>query len=382
MTAEPPKAKAPRAAEDERRILKRDPDPHLFRPLAMRSVTARNRIMLSPMCQYSATEGAANAWHMQHLGARAAGGAGIVCTEATHVEARGRITPHCLGLWNDAQRDALAPIAAFIASQGAVPAIQLAHAGRKGSVTRPWEGTKPLAREAGGWSVIGPSPLRFSETFPVPKAMDADDIAAVIAAFRAAARRAREAGFKLAEMHGAHGYLFHQFLSPLSNKRTDGYGGTLASRARLLMECLDAVRAEWPADLPLGVRLSCTDWVPGGWDVAEAVELVRLLKARGDVDFVDCSSGGNDPAQQIPLYPGYQVGFAERVRRETGIVTAAVGLIHSPDMAEEILASGRADLVVLGRTLLGDPVWPLRAAKALKAQGVKWPVQYERADIF
>ncbi len=373
---------APKAGEDERRILKRDPDPHLFRPLALRSVTARNRIMLSPMCQYSATDGAPNFWHMQHLGARAAGGAGIVCTEATHVEPRGRITPHCLGLWNDAQRDALAPIAAFIASQGAVPAIQLGHAGRKASVTRPWEGTKSLAPESGGWSVIGASALRFSEIFPVPKAMDAEDIAAVIAAFRGAARRAREAGFKLLEMHGAHGYLFHQFLSPLSNRRSDRYGGVLENRARLLMETLDAVRAEWPMELPLAVRLSCTDWVPGGWDVAEAVELVRQLKARGDVDFVDCSSGGNDPRQQIPIYPGYQVGISERVRRETGMATGAVGLIHSPDMAEEILASGRADLVVLGRTLLADPVWPLRAAKALKAANVKWPVQYERADIF
>lgn len=373
---------APPPGEDARRILRRDPNPHLFRPLALRSVAAKNRIMLSPMCQYSAPDGAANVWHVQHLGARAAGGAGIVCTEATHVEPRGRITPHCLGLWNDAQRDALAPIAAFVAAQGAVPAIQLAHAGRKGSVTRPWEGTKPLAPAAGGWAPIGPSALRYSDTFPVPKAMDAGDIAAVVAAFRAAARRAHEAGFKLVEIHAAHGYLFHQFFSPLSNRRTDAYGGPLENRVRLLMEALDAVRAEWPAALPLAVRISCTDWVPGGWDVVEAVALVRMLKARGDVDFVDCSSGGNDPAQQIPLYPGYQVGFAERVRRETGMPTAAVGLIHSPDMAEEIVAAGRADIVVLGRALLADPQWPLRAAKALKAQGVKWPVQYERADIF
>lgn len=367
--------------EDARRVLRRDPNPHLFRPLDLRSVTAKNRIMLSPMCQYSATDGVPNFWHMQHLGARAAGGAGIVCTEVTHVEARGRITPHCLGLWNDAQRDAFAPIAAFITSQGAVPAIQLGHAGRKASVARPWDGNKPIPPEAGGWQAIGPSALAYG-TFPAPKPMSADDIAAVLGAFRASARRAREAGFKLIEVHGAHGYLLHEFLSPLSNARTDRYGGPLENRARLLMETLDAIRAEWPADLPLALRLSCTDWVPGGWTPDDAVALARLVAARGDVDFIDCSSGGNDPAQKIPVHPGYQVGFAERIRREAPIATAAVGLIHSPDMAEEILANGRADLVVLGRTLLGDPMWPLRAAKALKAQNVKWPVQYERADIF
>lgn len=368
--------------ENQRRVLRRDPNPHLFRPLTLRSVTVRNRIMLSPMCQYSSAEGAANIWHVQHLGARAAGGAGIVCTEATHVEARGRITPHCLGLWNDAQRDALAPIAAFVAAQGAVPAIQLGHAGRKASVSRPWEGSHPLAPGAGGWETIGPSAQAYSENFPVPRAMNEADIAAVVEAFRAATRRAREAGFKLLEMHGAHGYLFHQFLSPLSNRRHDRYGGALENRARLLMEALDAVRAEWPRDLPLGVRLSCTDWVEGGWDMPEAVELARALKVRSDVDYIDCSSGGNDPRQRIPIHPGYQVGFAERIRREAGIATAAVGLIHTPDMAEEIIANGRADFVVLGRTLLADPVWPLRAAKALRAEGVKWPVQYERSDIF
>lgn len=368
--------------EDARRILRRDPNPHLFRPMTLRSVTAKNRIMLSPMCQYSATDGLANVWHVQHLGARAAGGAGIVCTEATHVEARGRITPHCLGLWNDAQRDALAPIAAFIAAQGAVPAIQLGHAGRKASVTRPWEGSKPLQPGAGGWATIGAAALRFSESFPVPKAMDADDIATVIAAFRSATRRAFEAGFKLLELHGAHGYLFQQFLSPLSNTRGDRFGGALENRARLLMETLDAVRSEWPLELPLALRLSCTDWVPGGWDVDEAVILARMLKARGDVDFIDCSSGGNDPRQKFEIHPGYQVGLAERIRRDAAIPTAAVGLIHSPDMAEEIIANGRADIVVLGRTLLADPVWPLRAAKALKAANVKWPVQYERSDIF
>ncbi len=367
--------------EDDRRILKRDPNPHLFRPLALRSVTARNRIMLSPMCQYSAENGVPNVWHLQHLGARAAGGAGIVCTEVTHVEPRGRITPHCLGLWNDAQRDAFAPIAAFIASQGAVPAIQLGHAGRKASVARPWDGNKPIPPGAGGWATIGPSALPFG-AFPPPAVMDEADIEAVLKAFGDSARRAREAGFKLIEVHGAHGYLLHEFLSPLSNARNDRYGGSFENRARLLMATLDAIRAEWPAELPLALRLSCADWVPGGFEPGDAVALARLVAARGDVDFIDCSSGGNDPAQRIPVYPGYQVGFAERLRREAGIATAAVGLIHSPDLAEEILANGRADLVVLGRTLLGDPMWPLRAAKVLRAQNVKWPVQYERADIF
>jgi 2,4-dienoyl-CoA reductase-like NADH-dependent reductase (Old Yellow Enzyme family) len=381
MKPEAPKANLPKAGEDDRRILRRDPNPHLFRPMALRSVTARNRIMLSPMCQYSATDGAPNLWHMQHLGSRAVGGAGIVSTEVTHVEARGRITPHCLGIWNDAQRDAFAPIAAFIAAQGAVPAIQLGHAGRKASVARPWDGNKPIVPENGGWTAIGPSAVPFGN-FPVPKPMNREDIAAVLAAFRAAARRAREAGFKLIEVHGAHGYLLHEFLSPLSNTRSDHYGGPLEDRARLLMETLDAIRAEWPMELPLALRLSCTDWVAGGFALDDAVAVARLVAARGDVDFIDCSSGGSDPAQQIPVHPGYQVGFAERIRREAGIATAAVGLIHSPDMAEEILANGRADLVVLGRTLLGDPFWPLRAARTLKAANVKWPVQYERADIF
>ncbi len=370
------------AGENERRVLKRDPDPHLFRPLALRSVTAKNRIMLSPMCQYSADQGMPTLWHVQHLCARAAGGAGIVSTEAVHVEPRGRITPHCLGLWNDAQRDALAPIAAFIEAQGAVPAIQLGHAGRKSSVTRPWEGTKPLTSNGGGWPTIAPSPLPFAMGHATPKEMDGADIDVVIGAFAAAARRARQAGFKLLEVHGAHGYLFHQFLSPLSNRRSDRYNGALANRTRLLMETLDAVRREWPSDLPLSVRLSCTDWVPGGLDIAEAVEVARMIKARGDVDVIDCSSGGNDPRQQIPIHPGYQVAFAERVRREAGIATAAVGLIHSPDMAEEIVANGRADLVVLGRALLADPMWPLHAAKTLRAANIRWPVQYERADVF
>ncbi len=372
---------ARKAGEDARRILRRDPDPHLFRPITFRSVTARNRIMLSPMCQYSTPDGAPIAWHMQHLGSRAAGGAGIVSTEATHVEDRGRITPYCLGLWNDDQRDRLKPIVELVAGLGAVPGVQLAHAGRKASVSRPWDGNKPLAPADGGWETIGPSPLPYGPGFAAPRAMDGDDIRTVVDAFAAAARRGREAGFRLIEIHAGHGYLFHSFLSPLSNARDDDYGGPLENRARLLTETIAAIRSEWPADLPLFVRLSCADWVEGGWTIDDTVELAKLLAARGDVDLIDCSSGGNDPRQAIPVHPGYQVPFAERVRREAGIATGAVGLIHTPDMAEEILANGRADLVVMGRTLLADPVWPLRAAKRLGVRGA-WPVQYERSDIF
>jgi 2,4-dienoyl-CoA reductase-like NADH-dependent reductase (Old Yellow Enzyme family) len=369
-------------SENERRILQRDPNPHLFRPLPLRSIVARNRIMLSPMCQYWAEDGMPNDWHFVHLGARAVGGAAIVMTESVHVEPRGRITKHCLGLWNDAQRDAFARIATFIAAQGAIPGIQLGHAGRKASLTRPWEGTKPLTPQDGAWPVIGPSPLPFADGFPVPIEMDAAMIAAVTVQFAASARRAREAGFKLIEIHGAHGYLQHQFLSPWSNRRTDDYGGSLKNRARFLMEAIDAVRAEWPDDLPLFVRLSCTDWVPGGWDVPEAIELARMIKATGKVDLIDCSSGGNDPRQKIPIHPGYQVPLAETIRREAGIATAAVGLLHSPEVAEEVIGNRRADLVVLGRTLLADPHWPLKAANDLKARSVGWPLQYERSNIF
>lgn len=338
--------------------------------------------MLSPMCQYWAEDGMPNDWHFVHLGARAVGGAAIVMTESVHVEAEGRITKHCLGLWSDAQRNAFARIAAFITEQGAVPGIQLGHAGRKASLTRPWEGMKPLSAADGGWQLIGPSPLPFAAGFPAPIPMDTARIASVTAQFAAAARRARVAGFKLIEIHAAHGYLQHQFLSPLSNQRTDRYGGSLGNRARFLMEVIDAVRVEWPDDLPLFVRLSCTDWVPGGWDMPEAIVLSRMIKATGKVDLIDCSSGGNDPRQTIPIHPGYQVPFAETIRREAGIATGAVGLLHSADVAEEVIGNGRADLVVLGRTLLGDPHWPLKAANDLKARSVAWPLPYERSNIF
>jgi len=368
-------------SENQRRILLRDPDPHLLRPLTIRSVTLRNRIMLSPMCQYSATEGMADDWHFVHLASRAVGGTALIFTEATHVEPCGRITPWCLGLWNDAQRDALARVAAFVEARGAVPGIQLAHAGRKASITRPWEGSRPLSPAEGGWNPIGPSPLPFGDGFATPVEMDATQIHEVLEAWASAARRAREAGFRVLEIHAAHGYLIHEFLSPLSNRRGDGYGGGLTGRIRFLMEVIDAVRGEWPDRLPLFVRLSCTDWVEGGWDLEQTIALARALAVRGDVDAIDCSSGGNDPRQHIPTHPGYQVPFAGAVRRATGLRTVAIGLIHMPDQAEQILGNGQADLVALGRTLLADPYWPLHAARQLRAR-VAWPVQYERADIF
>lgn len=379
---EEPRADSRTSGEDSRRILRRDPNPHLFRTIRFRSVEARNRIMLSPMCQYSAEEGLPNDWHLVHLGARAAGGAGIVFTEAVHVEPRGRITPHCLGLWNDEQRDRFKRIVDFVGQQGAVPAIQLGHAGRKASVGRPWEGTQPIPPSQGGWEVISASDRSYAEGWPAPMPMSLNEIADAIDTLRAAVRRAREAGFQILEIHAAHGYLFHQFLSPLSNHRTDRYGGSFENRVRFLLESLDAVRAEWPAELPLFLRLSVTDWIEGGWCVEDSIRLAKLLRERGEVDLIDCSSGGNDPRQQIPIHPGYQVPFAQRLREGTGLPTAAVGLINSADLAEAIIANGQADLIVLGRTLLADPVWPLRSAAQLKTHNVEWPVQYERSNIF
>ncbi|MBI4082874.1 MAG: NADH:flavin oxidoreductase/NADH oxidase [Candidatus Lambdaproteobacteria bacterium] len=354
--------------------------PHLFRPIIFRSVTARNRIMLSPMCEYSAREGLPNDWHLVHLGARAVGGTGIISTEATAVEARGRITPGCLGLYNDAQQEAFARICAFLSAQGAVPAIQLAHAGRKASCRTPWEGRAPLRPEEGGWETIAPSPIPFEPSHPTPIAMTARHIAEVTAAFAASARRALDAGFRIVEVHAAHGYLIQEFLSPLSNRRTDRYGGSLENRARLLLEVLDAVRAVWPASLPLFVRISSTDWVEGGWELEQSLALARLLKARGDVDLIDCSSGGNDPRQKIPATPGFQVPFAEAIRRETGMATGAVGLIRTPEQAEAILARGQADLIVMGRMLMSNPHWPLQAAKALGFDH-PWPIQYLRSNM-
>ncbi len=351
----------------------------LFQPVTFRSVTARNRITVSPMCQYSATDGLGDDWHIQHLGARAAGGAGIVFTEATHVSAPGRISQACLGLWEPRHQALLTRVAAIIARNGAVPAIQLAHAGRKGSSQRPWDGGKPIAPAEGGWVTLAPSAIPFVAGATDPHPLSANEIAGIVAAFAASARMARAAGFQIVEIHAAHGYLVHEFLSPLANRRSDAYGGDLAGRSRVLMEILDAVRAEWPAELPLFVRLTCSDYMAGGITLEEAVAVSRLLAARGDVDLIDCTGGGISPDVRIPsLHPGYQVPFAETIRRETGLATGAVGLITEATHAAEIVANQRADLVFLARALLADPAWPLRAARTL---GVKpeLPAQYLRA---
>jgi 2,4-dienoyl-CoA reductase-like NADH-dependent reductase (Old Yellow Enzyme family) len=356
------------------------PMAHLFTPITFRSVTARNRLAMSPMCQYSAPDGVANDWHVQHLGARAAGGLGVVFTEAMAVAPVGRITPFCLGLWNAAQQQQLARLVALIEGSGAVPGVQLAHAGRKASGQQPWVSAEALPVERGGWVGVGPSSISYGDSFAVPEALTEAGIAEVAGQFAAAARRAREAGVKVIEIHGAHGYLIHSFLSPITNHRTDAYGGGLEGRSRLLFEVVDAVRSEWPEELPLFVRLSSTDWMEGGLTIDDTVALAAKLKAGGKVDLIDCSSGGIAlVGPKIPLHPGYQVPFADTVRRRTGIATGAVGLITAPEQAEEIVANGRADLVFIGRVVLADPGWPLRAARRLGAPAPATP-QYLRAS--
>jgi 2,4-dienoyl-CoA reductase-like NADH-dependent reductase (Old Yellow Enzyme family) len=357
--------------------------PLLFQPISFRSITARNRIAVSPMCQYSAADGIPNDWHVQHLGARTAGGAGIVFTEASAVSAIGRITPNDLGLYNDVQQAAYARLATLISSGGAVPGIQIAHAGRKASCTRPWEGDRYIPLSEGGWQSQGPTTHGFSETKDrEPHALTAPEIDTIVAQFADTARRALVAGFKIAEIHAAHGYLLHSFLSPISNTRNDGYGGDIRGRARFLMEVLDAVRGVWPSELPLFVRLSCSDYIPGGLTPdGDILTVARMIAARGDVDLIDCSAGGVAPQQAIPsLHPGYQVPFADLLRREAGIATGAVGLIEEPTHAAEIVANGRADIVLLARAVLADPAWPLRAARRLGVE-VKLPDQYGRATI-
>jgi len=352
--------------------------PRLFDSLALRSVTLPNRIAVSPMCEYSSEDGFANDWHLVHLGSRAVGGAGLVVTE-TAVEQRGRITSRDLGLWKDAQVEFLSRIVRFVESHGAVAGIQLAHAGRKASTAVPWEGGAGVGSGDGGWEPIAPSAVAFSGRTIAPRAMTPEDIAGVTGAFAAAARRAQAAGFRVIELHFAHGYLVHEFLSPLSNRRADAYGGGFEHRIRLALEITRGVRAAWPERLPLLARLSCTDWVEGGWSLDESVELARRLRAEG-VDLVDCSSGGLVPDARIEAVPGYQVPFARRIRAEAGIPTAAVGLIGTAAQAEAIVRGGDADLVMLARTMLRDPYWPLHAAAELGLpEARRIPVQYLRA---
>ena len=351
----------------------------LFTPFTLRSLTLRNRIVVSPMCQYSSVDGFATDWHLVHLGSRAVGGAAVVMAEATAVSPEGRISPHDLGIWKDGHIDALSRITRFIAAQGAIAGIQLAHAGRKASVDAPWRGGRVLDEHEGGWRpILAPSAEAFSERTPVPVEMGHDHMERIIGDFRRAAERALAAGFQVIELHGAHGYLLHEFLSPLSNKRTDRYGGSFENRIRFTLETVDAVRQVWPEALPLLMRLSATDWTEGGWDIEQSVELSRILRTRG-VDLIDTSSGGNVAGAKIPVGPGYQVEFAERIRRDAGIPTGAVGMITDPHQAEEIIQGGKADVVVLARELLRDPYWPLRAARVLGVK-VTWPSQYERAS--
>jgi 2,4-dienoyl-CoA reductase-like NADH-dependent reductase (Old Yellow Enzyme family) len=351
----------------------------LFEPLTLRGLTFKNRIVVSPMCQYSAQDGFANDWHLVHLGSRAVGGASLLIQEATAVSPEGRITPEDLGIWKDEHIEFQQRINQFIEAQGCVPGVQLAHAGRKASTYTSWiaPGHGAVPESEGGWQVVAPSAIKFSDDYPQPVALDAAGLQKVIADFRSATERSLAAGFKIIELHAAHGYLLHQFLSPLSNQRTDTYGGSFENRIRLLLEVVAAVRQVLPAELPLFVRISATDWTEGGWTADESVQLAAILKDHG-VDLVDASTGGNVPTAKIPVGPGYQVEFAERIKRETGLATGAVGLITTPEEAENIVASGQADLVLLAREELRDPYFPLHAAHTLGAE-VAWPVQYERA---
>lgn len=350
----------------------------LFDPLTIRAVTLRNRIAVSPMCQYSCEDGSANDWHLVHLGARAIGGAGLVMTEAAAVSPEGRISPEDLGLWKDEQMEPLARIVRFIEKIGAVAGTQLAHAGRKASTAAPWRGGGPVAASDSGWRPIyAPSAIPFSLDSIQPEALDKAGIASIARAFGEAARRALACGFKVIEIHGAHGYLLSGFLSPLSNQRTDEYGGSFDNRTRLLREVIAAIRGEWPERMPLFLRISATDWTDGGWTLPDSIALARMVKPLG-VDLVDCSSGGNIPNASVPVGAGYQVPFAAQIRREGGVMTGAVGMITSPQQADQIIRNGDADLVLLAREFLRDPQWPLHAAQAL-GQPCDWPVQYDRA---
>jgi 2,4-dienoyl-CoA reductase-like NADH-dependent reductase (Old Yellow Enzyme family) len=352
--------------------------PHLFEPFTLREVTFKNRLGVSPMCQYSSQDGFANDWHLVHLGSRAVGGAGVVIAEASAVLPEGRISPGDLGIYQDAHIEMLSRIFRFVAQQGAVPGIQLAHAGRKASTAEPWKGGRPIDPAHGGWTpIFAPSPLPFDAGYQTPKQLSTSEIAAIVMAFAASAGRALEAGAKVIEIHGAHGYLINSFLSPLSNQRSDEYGGSFENRTRFLREVVSAVRQVWPESLPLSARLSTTDWIEGGWTVDHSIELARVLKPLG-VDLIDCSSGGLMPGAAIPVGAGYQVPFAARIRREAGIFTAAVGMITEAAQADQIVRNGEADLVLVARASLRDPYLPLHAASALR-QEQKWPEQYLRA---
>jgi 2,4-dienoyl-CoA reductase-like NADH-dependent reductase (Old Yellow Enzyme family) len=351
----------------------------LFSPIKLRGLALGNRIMVAPMCQYSADEGAANDWHFTHINTLALSGAAMFCIEATHVEAIGRITPGCLGLWNDATEAALKPILASVRKHShTAVAMQLAHAGRKGSSHTPWDGGQLIPIAEGGWQTVGPSAVPHKEGEAAPLALDAAGLARIRDAFVSAAKRAERLGIDALELHGAHGYLLHQFLSPISNKRTDQYGGSLENRMRYPLEVFDAVRAVFPSEKPIGVKVSAADWVEGGWDLAQTIEFVRELKTRG-VDWIDASSGGVSPLQKIPLSPGYQVPFAQGIKEATGVTTIAVGLITEAKQAEEIVASGKADMVALARAMLYDPRWGWHAAAELGGQ-VEAPHQYWRSQ--
>ncbi|MBL0142012.1 MAG: NADH:flavin oxidoreductase/NADH oxidase [Betaproteobacteria bacterium] len=349
----------------------------LFSPIKFRSVTIPNRVFVSPMCQYSCEDGVPNDWHLVHLGSRAVGGAGLVFTEAASVSPDGRITPWDAGIWSAGHREAWKPIVAFIKAQGCVPGIQLAHAGRKASCDKPWNGGKPLAPGSGGWRTRGPSNLPFG-SYPAPRAMSASDLEACVSDFHLAADRALQAGFEVVEVHAAHGYLLHEFLSPLSNERSDDFGGSLSNRMRFPLTVIRAVRGAWPKDLPVMVRISASDWKEGGWSLEQSIAFAHELKELG-VDMIDVSSGGNAADQKIVLGPGYQVPFCAAIRRDCGIPAAAVGLITEPVQAEHILATGQADAVCLARAMLRDPYWPRHAAKALGVT-MAWPDQYKRCD--
>lgn len=352
----------------------------LFQPITIRNLTLRNRIVVSPMCQYSATDGFANDWHLVHLGSRAIGGAGLVIAEAAAISPEGRITPQDLGIWCDGHIEFLQRITDFITEHGAVPGIQLAHAGRKASHRPPWdERGAALEPGQGDWQTVAPSNIPFKESEPEPEQLSAEGIQKVISNFKAAAQRAVQAGFKVVEIHTAHGYLLHEFLSPLSNQRTDDYGGSFENRIRIVLEIATQIRELWPQDWPVFVRISATDWTEGGWTVEDSIQLAQRLKGVG-IDLIDCSTGGNIPHAKIPTGPLYQVPFAEQVKKGADIMTGAVGLITTAAECEQILTSGQADLVLLARELLRNPYFPLQAAKELGAE-IEWPVQYERAKL-